>query len=102
MVGWDKQRSFPHGPGTRGLMRIMSVDECRGPPADTAEGTKVSVGCKRAEQGESKLETGKRDFLVVQWLGLCLPVHGPRFHPRLGSYDPTCLGAKKTKAKAIL
>ena len=59
MVRWNKQRSFPHGPGTRGLIRIMSVDECRGPPADTAEGSKVSVGCKRAEQGESKLETAK-------------------------------------------
>lgn len=50
MVRWDKWGSFPHGPGMRGLIRIMSVDECRGPPADTAEGTKVSVGCRRAEQ----------------------------------------------------
>ena len=38
-----------------------------------------------------------RDFLVVQWLGLCLPMGGCGFDPWLGNWDPTCLGAKKSQ-----
>ena len=39
-----------------------------------------------------------RDFsLVVQWLRFCLQCRVCRFNPWSGSWDPTCLMAKKTK-----
>ena len=36
---------------------------------------------------------------MVQWLRLHLPMQGCRFNPWLGSYDPTCLLAKKQTIK---
>ena len=37
--------------------------------------------------------------LVVQWSRLCLQCRGWRFDPWSGSWDPTCLSAKKPKHK---
>lgn len=71
---------------------------------DTAEGTKVSVGCKRAEQEESKLETAKEGLSggpVVRTLpssaGATVPslVRELRSHMPWGPKKP-----KQNKAKA--
>ena len=40
-----------------------------------------------------------QDFLVVQWLRLCLPMQGIRVRSLVGKLDPMGIGAKKKKKK---
>lgn len=55
-VRWDKGISFLHGPGTKGKMRIMALDKCWGPIADTARGHQSPCGSLRVSIGNLHVE----------------------------------------------